>query len=84
MELTSPMKRVLAVGFLSTAMTVSFVGVAAAQPEPEPEPEPPPPTEVDCDPLSIACGLQIGPNNFDIDILPGGSVFPPQPPPDSE
>lgn len=79
MELTSPMKRVLAVGILTAITMVPFMGVAAAQPDPEPEPEPPP-TEVDCDPLSIACGLQIGPNNFDIDILPGGSVFPPQPP----
>lgn len=70
------MRRVLSVFSLSAILVLLTDGTALAQVEPEP----PPPTEVDCNPLSIACGLQVGPNNFDIDILPGGSVFPPQPP----
>lgn len=66
------LRRTLAAALLSAGMLVTTsAGIAAAQPEPEP------PDEIDCNPFSILCGLQVGPNS--IEILPGGSVFPPPP-----
>lgn len=66
------------------AITVSTAGVASAQTPEPPPPPPPPPEDVRCYPLSVLCGfkMQIGPfGPFNFDILPGGSVFPPQPTP---
>jgi hypothetical protein len=74
------LRAALTVVLLAAGVATLTTGSAAAQTAPEPPPAPVAATDVDCLPLSLLCGLQVGPNNFDVDILPGGSVFPPQPP----
>lgn len=63
---------------VGTMLIPISVGIAQAQ-EPTPVPTPSqPPNNVDCRPLSVFCGLQVGPFG-PFEFFPGGSVFPPQP-----
>lgn len=76
------LRRSLAVGAVCLCLALGFVLPASAQSQTEADPVTPSP--VHCYPLSLLCGMefQVGPNGpFDFDFLPGGSVFPPQPPP---
>jgi len=74
------LRRTVTVGVVSLCLALVFVPVADAQSPTEPPTREP----VHCYPLSLLCGMQfqVGPfGPFNFDILPGGSVFPPAPPP---